>query len=150
MDEAKLAYIREHASQDTGIQGQWHSDSAGTWYQYTTGEIPTNDWREIEDNWYYFDGSGYMVKNQWVDRYYVGNDGKMLKETTTPDGHYVDENRADGSLASCRSDFCKFSAAYHANFLPWLVIILFNSPSLPQHQPGRPINPCVIAQLCQG
>ena len=94
VDEAKLAYIREHASQDTGIQGQWHSDSAGTWYQYTTGEIPTNDWREIEDNWYYFDGSGYMVKNQWVDRYYVGNDGKMLKETTTPDGHYVDENGA--------------------------------------------------------
>lgn len=94
VDDEKLAYIKEHASQDTGVQGEWHSDSQGKWYQYTTGEIPKNDWREIDDDWYYFDGSGYIVKDQWVDRYYVGNDGKMLKDTTTPDGNYVDENGA--------------------------------------------------------
>ena len=35
------------------------------------------------------------MTDQWVDvRYYVGSNGKMLKDTMTPDGHYVDENGA--------------------------------------------------------
>ena len=94
VDEAKLAYIQENASMDTGVQGQWHHEENGSWYQYTTGVIPKNEWQKIDGAWYYFDGSGYMVTDQWVDRYYVGSNGKMLTDTTTPDGHYVDENGA--------------------------------------------------------
>lgn len=94
VDEEKLAYIMEHAATDSGIQGQWFQDAVGSWYQYATGEIPKNQWREIDDAWYYFNEAGYMVTDQWVDRYYLGSNGKMLVNTTTPDGHYVDENGA--------------------------------------------------------
>lgn len=91
VDEAKLAYIQAHAAEDGGIQGQWLEDAVGSWYQYTTGEIPKNQWREIDGAWYYFNEQGYRLTNQWVDRYYVGSDGKMLVNTTTPDGYFVDE-----------------------------------------------------------
>ena len=94
MDEAKLAAIQAQASTDAGVIGEWHQDDAGYWYQYTTGLVPKGEWREIEGFWYYFNDSGYRVVDQWVDRYYVGSDGKMLVDTTTPDGHYVDENGA--------------------------------------------------------
>ena len=94
VDEAKLAAIQAQASTDAGVIGEWHQDDAGYWYQYTTGLVPKGEWREIEGFWYYFNDSGYRVVDQWVDRYYVGSDGKMLVDTTTPDGHYVDENGA--------------------------------------------------------
>lgn len=94
VDEEKLAYIMEHAAADSGLQGQWFQDASGSWYQYATGEIPKNQWREIDDAWYYFNEAGYMVTDQWVDRYYLGSNGKMLVNTTTPDGHFVDENGA--------------------------------------------------------
>lgn len=95
IDDAKLAYIKEHASPDLGIRGQWLEDEGGRWYQFITGEIPMGGWREIDGDWYYFDMNGYIITDQWVDeRYYVGSNGKMLKDTVTPDGHYVDENGA--------------------------------------------------------
>lgn len=94
VDEEKLAYIMEHATTDTGLQGKWLQDEVGSWYQYSTGEIPKNQWREIDGAWYFFNEVGYMVKDQWIDRYYLGSDGKMLVNTTTPDGYYVDENGA--------------------------------------------------------
>ncbi len=94
VDETKLAFIKAHASADTGMVGEWHQDDIGSWYQYTSGEVPKGAWREIDGFWYFFDASGYKVVDQWVDRYYVGSDGKMLVNTTTPDGHFVDENGA--------------------------------------------------------
>ncbi len=94
VDEAKLAYIMEHAATDGGVPGQWMEDSIGAWYQYTTGEIPKSQWREIDGAWYYFNELGYRLTDQWVDRYYVGSSGKMLVNTTTPDGYFVDENGA--------------------------------------------------------
>ena len=94
VDEAALAYIQAHAAEDTGSAGSWHQDELGSWYQYTTGDIPKSEWRQIDDYWYYFNESGYMVTDQWIDRYYVGSDGKMLTDTITPDGYYVDETGA--------------------------------------------------------
>ncbi|MDO5417734.1 MAG: hypothetical protein Q4F29_11080 [Lachnospiraceae bacterium] len=91
VDEDTLAFIREHASEDTGKIGQWFTDDKGTWYQYTTGYYPRSQWARIDKFWYYFNDEGYMVTGQWVDRYYVGGDGKMLTDTITPDGYYVDE-----------------------------------------------------------
>ena len=34
-------------------------------------------WRLINNQWYFFNGSGYMLKNQWVGNYYLQNDGTM-------------------------------------------------------------------------
>ncbi len=47
--------------------GYWIEDSVG-WY-------PTDTWQKIDGVWYYFDASGYMVTNQYIDGYWLGADG---------------------------------------------------------------------------
>lgn len=49
-------------------------------------------WQETDGRWYYYDHLGYIVKNSWIDNYYVGADGAMLVDTMTPDGYYVDKD----------------------------------------------------------
>ena len=53
-------------------------------------------WKRIDGVWYFFNGGGYMVKNQWVEWkgswYYLTEDGKMAVDTVTPDGYRVDKN----------------------------------------------------------
>ena len=71
--------------------GAWLLDSVGWWYCNPDKTYPVNQWQYIDNYWYYFNESGYMVTDQWVDRYYVGSDGRMLTDTITPDGYYVDE-----------------------------------------------------------
>ena len=34
-----------------------------------------------DGNWYYFNGSGAMVKNAWVGNYYLKSDGTMATNT---------------------------------------------------------------------
>lgn len=46
-------------------------------------------WRKIDNEWYCFSGNGYVYQNQWAGIYYMGEDGKMLKSSRTPDGNYV-------------------------------------------------------------
>lgn len=36
-------------------------------------------WKELSGEWYYFNGSGCMVKNQWVGSYYFESNGVMAK-----------------------------------------------------------------------
>lgn len=62
-----------------------------TYYLNVRGNMVTG-WSEIDKEWYYFNTSGAMIKDKWVGNYYLGKDGKMLKNTTTPDGFKVDEN----------------------------------------------------------
>ena len=52
------------------IQGQtYYFDSNG--YMY-------NGWKQVGSDWYYFNKAGHMVKNQWIQNYYFGSDGKMV------------------------------------------------------------------------
>lgn len=38
-------------------------------------------WNEIDNKWYYFDQTtGYLIQNNWIDNYYLGADGAMLKD----------------------------------------------------------------------
>ena len=71
-------------------EAQWKRNDKGWWYEETDGSYPTNAWKLIKDKWYYFDGIGYMVENRWIGNYYLGADGAMLVNTSTPDGYYVD------------------------------------------------------------
>lgn len=71
-------------------EAQWKRNDKGWWYEEADGSYPTNAWKLIKDKWYYFDGVGYMVENRWIGNYYLGADGVMLVNTSTPDGYYVD------------------------------------------------------------
>ena len=63
-----------------------------------SGDPVVDDWvTETDENGeekkYYFDIDGRLVVNSWIDgEYYVGADGAMLKDQSTPDGAYVDED----------------------------------------------------------
>jgi nuclease-like protein len=78
----------------TAFAGQWKSDNRGYWYQKDDNSYPILSWQEIGGKWYYFGSDGYMAASQWVGNYYVGSDGAMLTNTTTPDGYKVG---ADGT-----------------------------------------------------
>ena len=70
----------------------WHLDNTGWWYENADGSYPKDEWKKINGKWYHFKKDGYMSKSQWIGNYYVGTDGAMLVNTTTPDGYKVDEN----------------------------------------------------------
>ena len=53
----------------------WMSNSSGWWVEDKSGWWPSSQWLEIDGYWYYFDASGYMVANQYVDGYWLGSDG---------------------------------------------------------------------------
>lgn len=53
----------------------WHRDSHGWWVQDSSGWYPRSKWQKIDGYWYYFNSSGYMVVNQYVDGYWLGIDG---------------------------------------------------------------------------
>lgn len=78
----------------TALAGQWKSDNKGYWYQKDDNSYPILTWQEIDGKWYYFNAEGYMAVSQWVGNYFVGSDGAMLVNTTTPDGYKVG---ADGA-----------------------------------------------------
>ena len=53
----------------------WKSDSTGWWVEDMSGWWPSSQWLQIDGYWYYFNASGYMVTNQYVDGYWLGSDG---------------------------------------------------------------------------
>lgn len=75
--------------------GPLQKDSVGWWYLDADGASPSNEWKELDGKWYYFDANGYAATSRWIDdTYYVGSDGAMIVNGTTPDGYKVDESGA--------------------------------------------------------
>lgn len=65
---------------------EWKRDDLGWWFVPTEGGYFKSSWNNISEKWYYFDDRGYMAENRWIGEYYVGADGAMLTDATTPDG----------------------------------------------------------------
>lgn len=68
----------------------------GNDYWFDSNEYMATGWRQFNNGvWYYFRSNGAMAKNYWVETegvwFYLGQDGIMLTNTTTPDGHWVNE-----------------------------------------------------------
>lgn len=73
-------YEPETKPEDDSTSG-WRQDASGWWYRYADGTYPASKWENIDDQWYYFDGKGYMTVNTWTpDGYYVGTDGVWIKD----------------------------------------------------------------------
>jgi serine-type D-Ala-D-Ala carboxypeptidase (penicillin-binding protein 5/6) len=104
----------------TSSTAGWVKDEHGWYYLWADGNYPTSGiheinglkyyfnrygymkvgWCEDAHSWYYFsEGSGAMKTSAWIlykdAWYYMGSDGKMLVDTTTPDGYVVDKNGAE-------------------------------------------------------
>ncbi|SFC14584.1 hypothetical protein [Clostridium uliginosum] len=60
-----------------GVNAEWRSDSKGWWYE--EGSSWAVGWKQIGDNWYYFDSHGYMAKNIIINGYILGIDGAWVE-----------------------------------------------------------------------
>ena len=91
---------------------QWINNDGKWWYRHQDGTYTKNDfevidnqtyyfdsdgyrvtgWRQIKSDWYYFNASGIMAKDQWINTYYyVDENGKMVKNKWIGT-YYVDAN----------------------------------------------------------
>ena len=87
-------------------EGWYYADKSGAvkvaeWFQVANkwyaasrnGTIRTNVFLPYEDEYYHFNESGVMSENEWFEVdgnwYYADKSGVILRNTTTPDGYYV-------------------------------------------------------------
>jgi len=79
--------------------GAWLKDSTGWWYCNADKTYTTNNWQQINNSWYFFNSSGYMVTG-WLKSpasgnwYYMSTTsdstlGRMMTNYWTPDNYYV-------------------------------------------------------------
>ncbi len=82
--------------------GSWGQTSTGDWYYILSNNtLARSEWKKIKGEWYYFEDNAYMAKG-WLENsgkwYYLDpENGKMWKNTTTPDGYALG---IDGSMAT--------------------------------------------------
>lgn len=79
-----------------GVSAQWKEDSNGKWY--TEGNSWATGWRMIDGKWYYFDNTGYMVKDKDVKGWYLDENG-VGRECIKVDGFEIE--KSTGTLAKC-------------------------------------------------
>lgn len=53
----------------------WKCNSTGWWVEDSKGWYPVASWQKIDGIWYYFNASGYMAANEYVDGYWLNGDG---------------------------------------------------------------------------
>lgn len=84
MDQGSSQSTQTGQSQQTS-QG-WKEDGIGKWYVRPDGNYPVSTWENINEQWYYFDEQGYMVKDRIMtftdgSLRYLGSDGKWVTST---------------------------------------------------------------------
>lgn len=76
----------------TGGDNRWQQDQQGWWLHLKDNTWPVNAWVLVDGQWYCFDQGGY-VRHGWIlsgDKwYYCQENGAMLVNARTPDGHFV-------------------------------------------------------------
>lgn len=74
----------------------WANDASKRFW-YTEGGSYATGWKNIKNDWYFFDTNGYRVDNNWVKNgskwYFVDAGGRMIKDSTV-DGYCLDSNGA--------------------------------------------------------
>ncbi len=82
------------------VGGTWKSNKTGKWYEDKSGYYPVKCWLQIDGSYYYFENTGYLATDKWIDGYYVDKDGKWVKDATFTDysGTYVDNFAGRGTI----------------------------------------------------
>lgn len=67
---------------DEESKPEWKHNDTGYWYVKEDGSYPKDKFEKINDVWYYFDNSGYMLAEQWKKHtdgnwYWFDNSGHM-------------------------------------------------------------------------
>jgi glucan-binding YG repeat protein len=68
-------YLNAAGAWDGVTHPGWKKLSAGWTYQLKNGSKLTAAWTMIDGKWYYFNGKGVMVCNEWRDGYWLGANG---------------------------------------------------------------------------
>ena len=68
-------WFNKDGSWDPQYKLSWKGNSTGWWVEDISGWWPSSSWLKVDGYWYYFDASGYMVTNQYVDGYWISADG---------------------------------------------------------------------------
>lgn len=95
-DSTGWYYVKDNGAK---AANEWLTlDGQSYWFDSST--YMAKGWRQINGHWYFLRSNGAMAKSQWekVEEnglwFYLGADGAMLVNTTTPDGFKVDESGA--------------------------------------------------------
>lgn len=83
----------------TSFAQGWTQENDKWVYYESDGSLKMGWFNDIINSaWYYFDENGIMVTNSWIEsdggKYYLSDDGKMLVNSVTPDGIYVNRDGA--------------------------------------------------------
>lgn len=87
--------------------------------EYGSGtQTVNNGWKEESGKWYYYE-NGNKAISKWIDGlYYVGPDGAMLVNTTTPDGYQVG---ADGAWIQTADSSKNITDTNSKSLISWIV-----------------------------
>ena len=86
--------------------GVWDGNASTVNNKVNLGPGVTDGWEPVDTGWKFKQEDGTYLTNSWKQDpdgkwYYLNEDGWMLKDTTTPDGYYVDANGIwNGSASS--------------------------------------------------
>lgn len=69
---AKTAYAADHG---------WTEENGSMVYYDEDGDLVTESWRKEGNDWFYLGEDGHISTNRKIDEYYVGADGKMVKNS---------------------------------------------------------------------
>ena len=53
----------------------WKQNATGWWLEDTSGWYAKSEWQKVDGLWYYFDAEGYMAHGEWIDGYWLDEDG---------------------------------------------------------------------------
>lgn len=59
----------------------WTEEDGSMVYYDEDGYLTTDSWRKNGDDWYFLDEDGKIAVNRKIDDFYVGSDGKMVRNT---------------------------------------------------------------------
>lgn len=94
---AKWGISRSQFKQDiengTNVEPRWKENATGWWYVRSDGSYPKDKFEKIDDTWYYFDGSGYLLADKWKKHsdgkwYYLDPSGAMATGWKKIDGKW--------------------------------------------------------------
>ena len=84
---------QKEANEEEESRGSWEKDGDRWRFKLPDGTYAPEGWRQIRDRWYVFDENGFMRTGWYIDAgkwYYLDEkEGYMWKNTTTPDGYFV-------------------------------------------------------------